>query len=265
MKVAGRVAVVTGAASGIGLALARRFKREGARAVALADTRREPLEAAARDIGGLAIACDVANAADVRALIEKTQDAFGPVDLYVSNAGVFRPGTEAAPEEEWTLNWQVHVMAHVHAARVLMPAMSARGAGAFVITASAAGLLTHVDSATYPVTKHAAIAFAEYLSVAYGDSGVHIAVLCPQAVRTPMTQNVPRDISSVDGMIEPEALADSVIAGLDEERFLILPHPAVLEYVRRKAGDYDRWLRGMRRLKGRHATKAAAATPKPQP
>lgn len=256
MRIEGSVAVVTGAAGGIGFALARRFVHLGAKGVVLADVRQAPLEAAAAQLGALALTCDSAREQDVRALIEQAQARFGPIDLYVSNAGVFQPGTEAAPDAQWTLNWQLHVMAHVYAARVLMPKMSARGTGAFVITASAAGLLTHADSATYAVTKHAAVAFGESLSVRYGDSGVHIAVLCPQAVRTAMTQGIERDASMVDGMLEPDAVADSLVDALAQERFLVLPHPSVLEYFRRKAADYDRWLRGMRRLGARLLRKA---------
>jgi NAD(P)-dependent dehydrogenase (short-subunit alcohol dehydrogenase family) len=251
VKISGKVAVVTGAASGIGRALAERFVREGARGVALADIQQGPLEEAASSVGGLAVTCDATQESDVRRLIERTEQQFGPIDIFVSNAGVFRRGDENTPDPVWDLAWHLHVMAHVYAARELMPKMVARGSGYFIVTSSAAGLLSHLDSASYAVTKHAAVAFAEYLAIRYGDQGVAISVLCPQQVRTAMTTDLADSVSSVAGRIEPEALADCVVECMDAERFLMLPHPAVLEYLRRKTADYDRWLAGMRRLKGR--------------
>lgn len=251
MKVKGKVVVVTGAAGGIGLALARRCHAEGARGVVLADIQADRVAAAAKESGGIAVLCDVARETDVLALIAAAEKAYGQVDVYFSNAGVYRLGGEAALDADWTLNWNIHVMAHVYAARALMPKMAARQEGYFVVTASAAGLLTHVASATYATTKHAAVAFAEYLALTYGDKGVRISALCPQAVRTAMTANLTETTSMVDGMLEPEALADCVMQTMDAERFLILPHPSVLEYMRRKTADYDRWLGGMRRLKAR--------------
>ena len=251
MKLAGKVVVVTGAAGGIGLAIARKCRSEGAKGVVLADLQAERVTAAARDVGGLAVACDVTQETDVLSLIGQAEQAYGQVDVYFSNAGVYRGTPGAASNDEWMLNWNVHVLAHVYAARDLMPKMTARGEGYCVITASAAGLLTHAVSATYATTKHAAVAYAEYLSINHGNQGVRVSVLCPQAVRTDMTRNLTETTSMVDGMIEPEALADCVIETMDAERFLILPHPTVLEYMRRKTADYDRWLGGMRRLKGR--------------
>ena len=161
-------------------------------------------------------------------------------------------GGEETPDADWRLNWDIHVMAHVYAARALAPAMAARGSGYLVITASAAGLLNHLDSASYAVTKHAAVAFAEWLAITYGDRGVQVSVLCPQAVRTAMTQDHEDGVASVDGMIEPEAVADSVVEAMAAEDFLILPHPEVLDYMQRKAGDYYRWLGGMRKLRARY-------------
>ncbi len=251
MKMAGKVVVVTGAAGGIGLAIAKKCRAEGAKGIVLADLQTGCLAASAKEAGGIAVTCDVTREADVASLIEQAEKAFGQVDVYFSNAGVYRGTPGAASNDEWTLNWNVHVMAHVYAARNLMPKMTARGNGYFVITASAAGLLTHAVSATYATTKHAAVAYAEYLSINHGSQGVRVSVLCPQAVRTNMTRNLTETTSMVDGMIEPEALADCVIETMDAERFLILPHPTVLEYMRRKTGDYDRWLAGMRRLKDR--------------
>ena len=253
MKIEGKAAVVTGAASGIGRALARRFAREGARGVAVADLRSGPLQAVADEIGGLAVECDATDERAVQALVAAAEKRFGPIDVFCSNAGVAIEGGEEAPDDEWRLNFDLHVMAHVYAARAVAPKMAARGSGYLVNTASAAGLLTHVESATYAVTKHAAVAFAEYLAIAYGDHGVRVSVLCPQAVRTAMTEGREQGVASVDGMIEPEVLADCVIETMEREEFLILPHPQVLEYLRRKTADYDRWLSGMRRLRGRFA------------
>jgi len=251
MKIAGKVVVVTGAAGGIGMAIARRCLAEGARGIVLADVQAAGLAAAAQEVGGIAVTCDVTRESDVQSLIERTRRSFGQVDIFFSNAGLYRPGGEEASTEDWSLNWNIHVMAHVFAARLLMPEMTARNEGYFVITASAAGLLSHVASATYATTKHAAVAFGEYLSITYGNRGVRVSVLCPQAVRTAMTQDLTETTSKVDGMLEPEVLADCVVETMDAERFLILPHPTVLEYLRRKTADYDRWLGGMRRLKER--------------
>jgi NAD(P)-dependent dehydrogenase (short-subunit alcohol dehydrogenase family) len=249
MKVNGKVCVVTGAASGIGRALARRFKAEGAKGIAVADLQEGPLKEVASELGALAVPTDVAKEADIKRLVERTEERLGPIDVFCSNAGIARIGDEHAADAEWQLNWDIHVMAHVYAARAVVPGMVKRGSGYLVNTASAAGLLTHAYSATYSVTKHAAVAFAEYLAIAHGDEGVRVSVLCPQAVRTAMTQGREHSVASVDGMIEPEQLADSVIETMDREDFLILPHPEVLEYMRRKTGDYDRWLSGMRRFR----------------
>jgi len=252
MKIAGQIVVITGAASGIGLALAARVKAEGARSVVMADRDRERLAAAAGRVGGLAVPCDVTREAEVAALVARAERE-GPIGLFVSNAGVLRPGTEAAPDSEWALNWNLHVMAHVYAARALMPRMAARGQGYVVLTASAAGLLAHVQSATYTVSKHATVAFGEYLAIAYGDAGIRVSVLAPQTVRTPMVDANQGFISAAPAMIEPDAAAAAVVAGIEAEKFLILPHPEVLDYVRFKTGDYDRWLAAMRRRKNKAA------------
>ena len=253
MKIEGKVVVVTGAASGIGRALARRFAREGAKGIAVADVQSDSLQAVADEIGGHAVRCDVTDERALTALVAAAEERFGPIDVFCSNAGIAVEGGEDAPDEEWRLNWELHVMAHVFAARTVAPKMAARGSGYLVNTASAAGLLTHVESATYAVTKHAAVAFAEYLAIAYGDRGVRVSVLCPQAVRTAMTKGREKGVASIDGMIEPEALAECVIETMEREDFLILPHPRVLEYMRRKTADYDRWIAGMRRLRNRYA------------
>lgn len=244
--------VVTGGASGIGLALARRFRAEGARGIAVADLQEDALLDAAGEIDALAVPCDVADEADIKRLVAAAEDAFGPIDVFVSNAGIARMGGADAPDEEWRQNWDIHVMAHVYAARAVAPKMAARGLGYLVNTASAAGLLSHVESATYSVTKHAAVAFAEWLSIAYGDQGVRVSVLCPQAVRTAMLTGRDEGVASLDGVLEPEQVADSVIEAMEREEFLILPHPEVQGYVQRKASDHARWLKGMRKLRAAH-------------
>jgi NAD(P)-dependent dehydrogenase (short-subunit alcohol dehydrogenase family) len=249
----GKICVVTGAAGGIGAAMARRFKAAGAAAVVVADVQEEPLHAVAEEIGGLAVTCDVTKESDIISLVGSAEDAHGPIDVFCSNAGIARNGGEESPDALWQLNWDLHVMAHVYAARAVAPKMAARGSGYLVNTASAAGLLSHLDSATYAVTKHAAVAFAEWLAITYGDRGVRVSVLCPQAVRTAMTAGHEDSVASVDGMIEADQVADDVLAAMEAEDFLILPHQEVAEYIQRKAGDYNRWLGGMRKLRRRMA------------
>ena len=251
MKLRDKVVVVTGASGGIGAAMARRFAREGAKGVVVADITAGPLESLAREIGGMAFVGDVGKEVDIIALVARTEERFGPIDVFCSNAGLVREGDEEALDSEWELNWSVHVMSHVYAARAVVKKMAERGSGYIVNTASAAGLLTSIPSATYAVTKHAAVAFAEWLAITYGDKGVKVSVLCPQAVRTAMIQGREGGSASVDGIVEPDELADCVVRTMDEEKFLILPHPQVLDYMRRKTADYDRWLAGMRRLRAK--------------
>ena len=251
MKIEGKTVVVTGAASGIGRVLARRFKAEGAAGLVLADLQEGPLAEVAAEVDGIAVVTDVAKEGDIRNLARRAEGEAGPIDVFCSNAGIARMGDADAPDTDWAANWDIHVMAHVYAARAVVPGMVERGGGYLVNTASAAGLLTHIYSATYSVTKHAAVAFAEYLSIAHGAQGIKVSVLCPQAVRTAMTAGREAGVASVDGMIEPEELAGSVIETMDREDFLILPHPQVLDYMRRKTADYDRWLGGMRRMRGK--------------
>jgi NAD(P)-dependent dehydrogenase (short-subunit alcohol dehydrogenase family) len=249
MEIFGKTAVITGGAGGIGKALGRKFVEKGAKGVVLADQDSRKLEESAAELGVNWFKCDVTLEKDIIALTSYAEELLGPVDIFVSNAGVFRAGGEESTDSEWQLNWDVHVMAHVYAARAVAQKMAGRGSGYIVNTSSAAGLLTHVNSATYSVTKHAAVAFAEYLSATYGPAGVRVSVLCPQAVKTAMTDGMEDGVASVDGMIEPEELAQCAIETMDREDFLILPHPEVLEYMRRKTGDYNRWLKGIQRLK----------------
>lgn len=252
MKLTGKCIVVTGAAGGIGAALARRFATEQPRGIVVSDRNEAGIDAVARSIDALAVPCDVTKESQVRTLVETAEARFGPVDLFCSNAGVITLGGAEASDEEWQLSIGVNVMAHVYAARILVPAMLDRGGGYLLQTASAAGLLTQLGSAPYSVTKHAALALAEWLAITYGDQGLKVSVLAPQAVRTAMTAGVvDGGVAGVDGMLEPEAVAEAVVAGIDAESFLILPHPEVLEYFRRKASDYERWLNGMRRLQAR--------------
>jgi NAD(P)-dependent dehydrogenase (short-subunit alcohol dehydrogenase family) len=250
--------VVTGAAGGIGAALARRFASEGARGVVVADVQRESLDAVAAEIraresgDSLAVQCDVTDEAQIRGLVETAEERFGPIDLFCSNAGIVVPGGPGASDEIWRRSIDVNVMAHVYAARIMVPRMIERGGGYLLQTASAAGLLSQIGSAPYSVTKHAALALAEWLAITYGDQGIKVSVLAPQAVRTAMTAGVvDGGVAGVDGMLEPDSVADAVVRGLATEAFLILPHPQVMEYFRRKASDYDRWIAGMQRLQAR--------------
>jgi len=253
MKLEGKCVVVTGGASGIGAALARRFAAEHARGVVVGDVQDAALRAVAEEVDGAAVHCDVTDEAQVRMLVDTAEERYGPIDLFCSNAGIVLPGGEDSSDRDWERSLGVNVMAHVYAARALVPRMIERGGGYLLHTASAAGLLTQIGSATYSVTKHAALAFAEWLAITYGEQGLTVSVLAPQAVNTAMTAGIPDGgVAGVDGMLEPEAVASAVVDGLDAESFLILPHPEVLEYFRRKAADYDRWIRGMQRLQGRY-------------
>jgi NAD(P)-dependent dehydrogenase (short-subunit alcohol dehydrogenase family) len=252
MRVNDKIVVVTGGASGIGRAMARRFKTEGAAKVIVADLDGDGASAVANEIDGEAHAVDVSQESQIIALIEDTENRFGPIDLFCSNAGIGAGRGLDEPDEVWQTIWEVNLMSHVYAARNLVPRMAARGGGYLLNTASAAGLLSQVGSVTYAVTKHAAVALAEWIAITHGHEGIKVSVLCPQAVRTAMTAGNEAGVASVDGMIEPEQVADTVVEALDEERFLMLPHPEVLEYMRRKTGDYDRWLSGMQKLNERY-------------
>ena len=263
MELAGKVAVVTGGASGIGRALCRRFAAEGA-SVVVADVDAPGAAAVAREIKGLAVPGDMSVEADVGALIDAVRLSFDRIDVFCANAGILagsRPDDPAATigpdaaDGDWERMWRVNVLSHVYAARALVPVMLDQGGGYILVTASAAGLLTMLGNAPYAVTKHAAVAFAEWLAITYGDQGLRVSCLCPQLVRTEMLAAA-LPAAEEQGIahlrvLEPEEVAEAVVDGLREERFLILPHPEVTDYFQHKAGDYDRWLAGMRRLQAK--------------
>jgi NAD(P)-dependent dehydrogenase (short-subunit alcohol dehydrogenase family) len=254
MEIRDKVVVVTGAASGIGAGLAVRFAREGARGLVLADVNLERAEAVARGIGeqALAVQCDVSREADIQELVRRARERFGRVDIYCSNAGILgRMGGIELDDALWDKMWQIHGMAHVWAARAVVPEMLERGEGYLLITASAAGLLNIVESAPYGVTKHAAVAIAEWLRIAYGRKGIRVSCLCPQSVQTDMTRDGTGS-AGLDGVLTPEQVGDVVVQTMREERFLALPHPEVAKYFLNKGQDYDRWLGGMQKLYAQH-------------
>lgn len=254
MRVRDKVVVVTGAASGIGRSLALRFAEEGARTVVVADLDGEGATRVVGEIGDKAhaVAVDVASEDSVRELIEATEEHWGPIDLFCSNAGIFTAGGLETPDDTWERMLDVNFMSQVYVARHLVPRMVRRGGGHLMITASAAGLLSQIGSVTYAVTKHAAVALAEWIAITHGEEGIQVSVLCPQAVRTPMLTSGEGSVATVDGIMEPDAVADVVVEALAQERFLILPHPEVAEYARRRGEDRERWLAGMRRLQARY-------------
>jgi NAD(P)-dependent dehydrogenase (short-subunit alcohol dehydrogenase family) len=250
MHLNGKHAVVTGGGNGIGAALCRRFAAEGARGVVVADRDGDAAQAVALEIGGLAVTVDVSVEEDVRRLVAESEKRLGPIDLFCSNAGIATGGGVEAPNAEWQRIWDINLMAHVYAARAVLPGMLKRGDGYLLQTASAAGLLTSIGSAPYAVTKHAAVALAEWLSITHGPT-IKVSCLCPQGVFTNMLMRP--DAGAATEALRAEAVtvehvADAVIEGLAAERFLILPHPVVAKYMSNRASDHERWLRGMRRL-----------------
>lgn len=249
MELQGRVAVITGGSGGIGQAMGRAFLAEGAAAVVLADLDQAAVREAAAALGCEGETCDVTDESQIRKLVDDVIARHGRIDLFCSNAGAGGPGVLADAENEvWQKQWELHVMAHVFAARAVLPAMLERGDGYLLNTASAAGLLAAIGSGPYTVSKAAAVKLAEFIAITHGDDGIKVSVLCPQGVNTAMA---PRSLGDgqTDGIIEPDALARTVVEALREERFHVLPHPEVEEYVRRKGDDIDRWLVGMRRLR----------------
>ncbi len=261
MTLDGTTCIVTGARGGIGYALADRFLTDGATGVTVVDLDAGDAEAAAARLAerhgdrALGLGADVSDATQVQAAVDATTERFGPVGLFAANAGIGTGQGLEADDATWDRIWKVNVMAHVVAARIVVPAMVERGGGTFLTTASAAGLLSQIGDAGYSVTKHGAVAFAEWLSITYGDRGLKVHCLCPQGVNTDMVRGG-RGSSAVEtvalqGLIEPEQVADAVALAMEEGRFLVLPHPEVAGYEQRKAGDRDRWLAGMRRLQAK--------------
>jgi NAD(P)-dependent dehydrogenase (short-subunit alcohol dehydrogenase family) len=252
MNLEDKVVIVTGGGSGIGAAMARRFADEKPRALIVADLDGDSASRVAAEVGGKALDVDISSESGNREMIDQVERSHGPIDLFCANAGVGHAGDEQNPGADWDRMWQVNLMSHVHAAKWLIPGWVARGEGYFLSTASAAGLLTNLKAAQYSVTKHAAVAFAEWLAITYGDAGVKVSCLCPMGVRTPFLDSAKEFHELLDPVaISAEAVADKVVAGLASEQFLILPHPEVAQFFQNKANDYDRWIGGMRSLQRR--------------
>jgi NAD(P)-dependent dehydrogenase (short-subunit alcohol dehydrogenase family) len=250
MEIAGKTIIVTGGAHGIGRALCLRFAEENPRAIVVADRDIDSARETANAVGGLAVETDVSREADIRQLVATTEERHGPIDLFCSNAGVFIPGGVEVPDEDWERILSINFRAHLYAARAALPSMLARGEGYLLQVVSAAGLLSQPGSAPYAVTKHAALALAEWLAMTHGDAGIKVSAVCPQGVRTRMLlgDDGQRESFLLEGALSVEEVAEAVLHGLAEERFLILPHPGVREYMRRRGEDHERWLGGMRKL-----------------
>ena len=247
MEITNKVIVVTGGAGGIGLAIAKEFIKEGPKIVILVDISFKNFNFKDKKI--LCEQCDVTNELSIQNLIDKINLDFGLIDIFCSNAGILSLGSEQSSNEDWSKNWNLHVMSHVFAAKKLLPDMLRRGSGYFVNTASAAGLLSHIDSITYSTTKHAAIGLAEWLAITYGKEGIGVSILCPQAVETAMTKGREKEVSALDGMMKPEDVAIDVINAIKDEVFLISPHDEVVGYFQNKANNYSRWIGGMQKLR----------------
>jgi NAD(P)-dependent dehydrogenase (short-subunit alcohol dehydrogenase family) len=257
MQVTGKIVVVTGGANGIGRALCETFHRAGAARVIVADIDSAAARVVAASIDGAAFKCDVGKEKDIIHVIEETERLFGPISLFCSNAGIgggFDPKSENAggdSDEPWSRSWAVHVMAHVYAARHLIPRMKARGGGYFLNTISAAGLLSQVGSPAYSATKHGAVGFAENLAISHRAHGIKVSILCPQGVDTNMLRSIPKGPQSGDGDLTPEQVAQDALKGIEQETFVILPHPQVLGYMRKKSENYDRWIAGMAKIQAK--------------
>lgn len=251
MEIKGRCIVVTGAANGIGKGLAQKFADLGAAHVICADIDLDGVQLVADRINGTAWHLDVRQEDSIKALIDAVEETIAPIDLFCSNAGILTMGGFEVSNDEWQKIWDINVMSHVWAARHLVPRMLARGGGYMLNTASAAGLLNQIGAAPYGVTKHAAVGFAEWLAITYGDQGLGVSVLCPQAVRSEMTKGFEDSVASLDGMLEPELVADFCVNAIENNEFLVLPHPQVKDYMQAKTTNYGRWITGMQKLRQR--------------
>lgn len=251
MELRDKIIVVTGAASGIGRAMCIRFAQEGARHIACVDRDMKGARETAAMMGGTAYEVDVSVKEQITGMIDTVEAQAGPIDLFCSNAGISIAGGVEVPDEDWQRIWEINVMSHVWAARHLVPLMSKRGGGYLLNTSSAAGLLNQIGSAPYGVTKHAAVGLAEWLALTYGDQGIKVSVLCPQAVKTEMTRGHEDHVAAIDGMMEPEPVAEACVQTIRAETFLVLPHREVAQYMRNKTDNYDRWIGGMRKLNRR--------------
>ncbi|MEL0435459.1 SDR family oxidoreductase [Phycobacter sp. K97] len=252
MELKDRCIVVTGAASGIGKGLAHRFATLGAAHVVCADIDAAGAERTAAEIGGIAKTVNVSCEDSIASLIQDIEDQIAPIDLFCANAGILTLGGLEVENDAWQRIWDINVMSHVWTARHLVPRMLERGGGYILTTASAAGLLNQIGAAPYGVTKHAAVGFAEWLAITYGDQGIGVSVLCPQAVRSEMTRGMENSVASVDGLLEPEDVANACVEAIESNRFLVLPHPKVKDYMQAKTADYDRWITGMQKLRDRY-------------
>lgn len=257
MDVKDKIIVVTGGADGIGKGLCHAFHDAGAQHIIVADLNGAQANEVAVSVNGTAFEVNVGREADVTQMIDATESTIGPIDLYVSNAGIFRSDPDPAQyascsNQDWQDSWDVNVMAHVYAVRSVVPKMLARGGGAFLITASAAGLLSQIGSASYAVTKHAAVGLAESLAITHGRDGLHVYALCPEAVMTPLihdTTDIAAKAASMDGVLTPEDVACATLQGLRDETFLILPHAQVKEHMAHKSQNYERWIGGMQKFR----------------
>ena len=247
MEIKNKVIVVTGGSGGIGKALAFNFIKENAKVVILLDINFDNFESKNNNL--ITKICDVTNEKKLFRIIDEINLEFGLIDIFCSNAGVFSLSNEQTSIEDWNKNWNLHVMSHVFVAKKLIPDMLKRGSGYFVNTSSAAGLLSHIDSATYSTTKHAAIGFAEWIAITYGKQGIGVSILCPQAVETAMTAGRENEVAALDGMMKPEQVASDVIKAIKDEAFLISPHDQVLGYFQNKANNYSRWIGGRQKLR----------------
>jgi NAD(P)-dependent dehydrogenase (short-subunit alcohol dehydrogenase family) len=253
MDIKGSCIVVTGAAHGIGKGLAQKFADLGAAHVICADIDLDAAKVTAAHIGGVALHLDAASEDSIKTLIDTVEDSIAPIDLFCSNAGILTMGGFEVPNDEWQKIWDINVMSHVWASRHLVPLMLKRGGGYMLNTASAAGLLNQIGAAPYGVTKHAAV--AEWLAITYGDQGIGVSVLCPQAVRSEMTRGLEDSVASLDGLLEPDMVADCCVKAIENNEFLVLPHPQVKDYMQAKAANYGRWITGMQRLRDRFSGK----------